>query len=350
MPSPAVIEFESAVAAALRSLGVTGSRMLVGISGGADSVALLRALVRVAEVDSASRGERVKVAAAHLDHQLRGEESTADAQWVGRLCEQLGVSFIADRVDVRQLAEETGCGLEEAARNARYEFLKSAARQQQCRFVLLAHTAEDQVETVLHRILRGTGLDGLRGIPPRRPLADGIELARPLIEMRRTDIEAYLAALGQDWRTDRTNQDRELTRNRIRHELLPALRNCYNPQVDAALLNLSRHASGAQEIIEDVADTLLKECCLETCDGVVRLDAARLRHRPLPLIRELFKQLWKAQQWPLIGMGFDQWSAAASVALGTSVAVDLPGNVRVERRGTLLALSRKKPGPRVETG
>ena len=342
--------FPSAVFESLHSLGIADARLLIGVSGGADSVALLHALVGITGRDAARQAPRPPVIAAHLDHQLRGDESAADAAWVRELCNELGVPLVEQQCDVQKRADENRCGIEQAARDARYEFLSKTAIDRHCRFVLVAHTADDQVETILHRILRGTGLDGLRGIPRIRPLADGVMLARPLLDVRRTDLEAYLRSVNQSWRVDSTNRDLGMTRNRIRRELLPELRDRYNPQVEAALLKLARHAAEAQSIIDQLAQQLLTDCCLDADADVIRLDAEKLECSSEQLTRETLKRAWTQQRWPLAGMGFEQWSAASRVASGDRTAADLPGGVYVERRGRLLTLSRKKAGPRVETG
>lgn len=327
------IVFEQILAAALDELGIFG-RLLVGVSGGADSVALLRGLVSLRDDRS------LEVVAAHLNHQLRGDESTADASLVRQLCESLNVPLAIESIDVRRLAEESGCGIEEAARTARYDFLTQTALEQGCSWVLVAHTADDQVETILHHILRGTGLDGLRGMPRTRPLAEGITLARPLLDVTRAEIEAYLRSIGQDWRDDATNRDPMLTRNRIRHELLPSLRDQYNPQIDAALVRLAQQAADVQSVIDPLADRLLAECCLNAAPDVLRLDATPFAKSPVHLVREVVKRAWRRAGWPLSGMGFDHWTSAARVALGQAAAIDLPGGVHAQRRGTLVVLTR----------
>lgn len=324
---------ESALADALHDLGISG-RVLVGVSGGADSVALVCGLVNLCEP------RQIEVVAAHLNHQLRGDASAADADWGRRLCASLNVPLIVESIDVRRCAEKSGRGIEEAARNARYEFLTQCAISQHCSWVLVAHTADDQVETILHHILRGTGLDGLRGMPRTRPLAEGITLARPLLGVSRAEIEGYLRSIGQEWRDDVTNRDPTLTRNRIRHELLPNLRDRYNPQIDAVLVRLAQQAADVQSVIDGLADKLLVECSLDAAPNVLRLDATPLASSPVHLVREVLKRAWRRAGWPLVGMGFDHWTSAARVALGQVAAIDLPGAVHAQRRGTLFVLTR----------
>jgi tRNA(Ile)-lysidine synthase len=325
------------LADALDDLAISG-RVLVAVSGGADSVALLCGLASLRDE------RRLDIVAAHLNHQLRGDESLADAALVRQLCESLDVPLVEHQLDIRRLAAEQGVGLEEAARNARYEFLIATAVAQRSPWVLVAHTADDQVETVLHHILRGTGLDGLRGIPASRPLADGVTLARPLLNVGRSFVESYLRSIPQDWCDDATNRDTSLTRNRIRHELLPILRDRFNPHIEAAVAHLAQQAVDVQSAIEHAAAGLLASARLVEDHGTIRLDAGKLETAPRHLVREALRQAWRRQDWPLGGMGFDHWTAAARVAQGVSAAIDLPGGVRAELRGTLLVLTRRPTG------
>lgn len=335
-------DFEPALADALDDLAISG-RVLVAVSGGADSVALLRALVDMDDL------RPLEIVAAHLDHQLRGKASTEDAAWVRRLCWSLKVPLSEHRLAKPNRADQPESAVEESARNARYEFLTASAVEHRCAWVLVAHTADDQVETVLHHILRGTGIDGLRGIPPTRSLAAGITLARPLLGFKRADIEAYLRWSNQDWRDDATNRDTRLTRNRIRHKLLPDLREHHNPQIDAALLRLAQQAAELQSVVDPLVDKLAADACLAADPDVIRIDTALLIDSPLHLIREVIRRIWRDQQWPLGGMSYHHWTTAAQVALGKLTAIDLPGNIHAARRGSLLVLTRKNAPPRLES-
>ncbi|MDP7204975.1 MAG: tRNA lysidine(34) synthetase TilS [Pirellulaceae bacterium] len=193
-----------------------GLTVVVAISGGADSVGLAHALSVLAV-----RGE-ARLVLAHFDHRWR-EESAEDARFVEQLAGQLGWECIQGQ------AAEPGVQSEETARQQRYAFLLDVARSEGARFVVTAHTADDQVETILDRILRGTGLRGLAGIPRTRVLDEGIVLLRPLLCCSKSDLQQYLSELGQPWREDQSNQDTDFTRNRIRQVLLPLLRSEFQP-------------------------------------------------------------------------------------------------------------------------
>lgn len=194
-----------------------GEPVLAALSGGADSVALLRALLALG----------YPVRAFHLNHCLRGAESDRDEAFCRALCERLGVPLTVERIDVR--AQTAGEGIEAAARRIRYERLVAAAQGAK---IATAHTADDNLETMLFHLARGTGPKGLAGIPPVRG-----DIIRPLIGAARAQVEAYLAELGQDFVTDSTNLSDDYTRNRIRHEVVPVLRQL-NPSVCGAAARL----------------------------------------------------------------------------------------------------------------
>lgn len=181
----------------------------VALSGGADSVSLLLVLLELRDEFG------YEINAAHLNHSLRGTESDGDEAFVRSLCDELGVELFCERADVNKISEESGESIELAARRVRYEFLNRVAGG----LIATAHTADDNIETVLHNMVRGTGLKGLTGIPPVRD-----NIVRPLILTRRSEIEAYLAKKNVSFRTDSTNSDDTYTRNKIRHGVLPVLK------------------------------------------------------------------------------------------------------------------------------
>ncbi|MEJ5277520.1 MAG: tRNA lysidine(34) synthetase TilS, partial [Thermogemmata sp.] len=211
---------------------------VVGVSGGADSVALLRALV------AAGRS----VTAAHVHHGLRGAEADADEEFVRGLCQRLGVRYEGRRVEV----SAWGRNVEAAGRRARYAFFAEVAQRTGAQWVAVAHTADDQAETILHRLIRGTGLSGLRGMAAERALAlpggGNVPLVRPLLTVRRQQVREYLRQLGQDYREDSSNRNLAYTRNRIRHEVMPLLES-FNPRVVEALCRLGEQAAEADEVL-----------------------------------------------------------------------------------------------------
>ncbi len=223
-----------------RSLMSAGERVCVAVSGGADSVSLLLALV---EANRAKEALGVVLSAVHVHHGLRGAESDADEAFVRELCVHLDVALVLQRVDVaaRQAAEREG--LEEAARELRYAVFRELMKSGKADVVATAHTLDDQAETVVMKLLRGAWTEGIGGIAP---VVESLSkqrgrVVRPMLQVRRAEVEAYLRERGQSWREDATNRDVSLTRNRVRHELMPVLRG-FNPGIDVALARLAEIA------------------------------------------------------------------------------------------------------------
>lgn len=319
-------EFEESVAAALPT-DISGSHVIVAVSGGADSVCLLRVL------HALRTPMQLALFAAHFNHRWRGTESDADAEFVAELCATLGIEVVIDsQNDAGQLNEE-------AARDARYQFLHRVATDKHCNSIALGHTADDQAETVLHHILRGTGLAGLRGMPLEREFR-GARLIRPLLRTRRTDVEAYLAAIGQPFRTDATNVDERFTRNRLRHVLLPLLREQFNPQVDDALLRLANQARDATRVLHAVAGDLLDDALLERTPTVCRLRRDVLRDADPELVRTALMLLWKRAGWSRQKMSREDWQRAAALVVDGG-AKTLPGGVHARVRGGVLEFRRE---------
>jgi tRNA(Ile)-lysidine synthase len=321
------------------------SHLVLAVSGGADSVALLRAMAAL-KIRCGGTGT---LFTAHLNHGLRGDETDADAAWLSTLCEQLGVPLEVAKADVASLAGQQGDGWEAAARAARYDFLRQTAERLGARFVAVAHTANDQVETVLQRIVRGTGLAGLAGIRKVRRLSGSVALVRPLLTVERRDIVAYLAALGQDYRTDFSNDDLRYTRNRLRHELLPSLREAFNTDVDGALLRLATQAGEAQQVVEVLAAGIARDCVVVEFEQAhcephrakrVQIDCGPLAGEPAIIVREVCKVAWNDARWPLQAMGFDEWQSLAELANGKCAqkSVNLPEDIGARRERSLLVL------------
>ncbi|HEY1994028.1 MAG TPA: tRNA lysidine(34) synthetase TilS [Edaphobacter sp.] len=236
MPSPAVLPFD-------RANIKPGDRVCVAISGGADSVALLLTLHAANSMTRDCLG--VGLSAVHINHNLRGEESNADQQFVEDLCISLDIPLHLHQANVPARIDKTRTEgnpetIEEAARNARYDFFTTLLASGHADTILTAHTLDDQAETVVMKFLRGAWTEGLSAIHPVITLAKG-KILRPFLHTRRTDIEAFLKSAKQPWREDSTNTDTAFTRNKIRHELLPQLR-AYNPNLDHTLANLAELA------------------------------------------------------------------------------------------------------------
>lgn len=304
--------------------------VLVAISGGADSTALLRAIASLKQ----AQGGAGRLFAAHVNHQMRGAESDADAQWVGDFCNQISVPLtIAGAQQSPQSEEE--------ARSVRYELLQQMAGELGARYIVTAHTRDDQIETILHRIMRGTGMAGLVGIPGARPLSPAVTLVRPLLQVSRSMVEQYLRELCQDYRTDSTNLDRRYTRNWIRHELLPLLSKRTDGFAPQALLQLSEQAGEAQQVIASLAEVLLARHFDMRPGQILIAKGSQLREEPALVVREAIKLAWQAAAWPQRAMTSKHWQQIYELVNSTDRTVlNLPASVRAEATDQHVVLSR----------
>lgn len=228
-----------------QGLAENGSSVLVAVSGGADSVCLLHVL------SSIKNSFNYNISAAHLNHSIRGAEADRDEDYVIGLCKKLKIKCYTEKTDVPKLAQEKGMTEEEAGRRARYEFFERVLSENNIDYVATAHNKNDQAETVLMRIIRGSGLTGLRGIKYKREDC----VIRPLLDVSREEIENYCREAEIDFKTDSTNKDDNYTRNKIRHQLIP-LASEINPSVIDALANLSKTLGDDADFIDNYAKRL----------------------------------------------------------------------------------------------
>ena len=350
-----------------RGLLRAGERVCVAVSGGADSVALLLGLLE-ANTASAQNKEPLGVvlSAAHVHHGLRGAEADADEAFVRDLCERVGVPLRVFRVDTaaRQAAE--GEGLEEAARELRYEALRGL----EVDAVATGHTLDDQAETVMMKLLRGAWTEGIGGISPvvteapaeahvpksghGAPVFVARRVVRPLLRVRRAEVEEFLRSRRQAWREDATNRDVSLTRNRVRHELMPMLRR-FNPGVDEALSRLAAIARDEEvfwqaELARVLPQVLLPGApvrgggrAVSTAVGAAAwaVEITRLAAMPAALRRRVVRAAARscggrlsaeetAKVLALAGLG-EETGRAAKVSGRSGSRLELAGGVRVER-------------------
>ena len=275
-------------------LPASQTQVIVAVSGGADSTALLLALDELVNAKKLS----LTLTVAHLDHSLR-KVSRADAVWVENLASELGHEFVKRRIDVKKRADRSADNLEQAARRVRYEFLKKTAKENHSRLVVTAHTLDDQAETILLRLLRGSAAEGLSGIEPVR-LIDSkspIQLARPLLSWaRRSDAENYCRERKVKFRIDEMNEDEKYARVKVRKQLLPLMRSFNNRIVEA----LSRTATLLREdagALSDEANKLLRLASPQTPqtlrkkgDNPERLNVVVLASAPAAVRRRALRQ------------------------------------------------------------
>ena len=252
----------------LRDLGLVECRqpLVVAVSGGPDSLALLLLLAELKQPLGLS------LHVAHLDHGLRGGDSQADAQFVEEIALQLSLPVTLEQEDVKAYRMGRHLSLEEAAREVRYSFLSRVAVAQEAAAVVLGHTADDQAETILMHLIRGSGLAGLTGMSPRAywPSSQhnqSITLVRPLLEVKREETKSYCLWKGFTPRDDSSNLSLQFTRNRLRSDLLPRLRS-YNPRFQEALLRLGRSASQDQAYILEEASRARDRLAADLGDGI----------------------------------------------------------------------------------
>lgn len=258
-----------------------GETTVVAVSGGLDSVVLLDVLLTLREQD----GVPGEIVVAHFDHGLRGEESERDALFIETLCAQKRIPFCTDRKNVSLHAEEHRLSTQVAARELRYEFLSGVAQRVQARTIATAHHADDQAETVLMRILRGTSTKGLGGIPYART-EQGCQIVRPLLDVWRDEIETYARQRQLLHREDSSNASTKYLRNKIRIRLLPELARDYNPGVKTALTQLANIAREEDAYLNDLAQREFDRVAQPEGDRV-RIEAKSLAVTPLPLQRRV---------------------------------------------------------------
>lgn len=321
-----------ALAAALTGSGFFTAPAVVAVSGGADSVALLLALHAVASRGSAAS----RLVVAHARHDLR-EEAGDDAEFVRVLSGSLGLPCIVRDLPVRGARSGRGEGVEATARRARLGFFTAVAGDHGARHVALAHTADDQAETILHRVLRGTGPWGLHGMAAARALCEGVSLVRPLLAVPRAAVREYLAACGQAWREDATNADVRYARNFLRHELLPRCESGPYPAASAAVVRLGGQVAGLAGAIRSAADHLLETTVRRQADGSLLIRSAPLAPLAPQLVAEVFVSLWRREAWPQRDMTARHYALLARLIVESidalPCAVDLPGGRRVSGVG-----------------
>jgi len=344
-----------------RALLRAGERVCVAVSGGADSTALLLALVE-SNREKAPLG--LVVSAAHVHHGLRGADADADEAFLGALCVRLEVPLTVFRVDTaeRQAAEREG--VEEAARELRYAALRGLLGSGVVDVVATAHTLDDQAETVMMKLLRGAWTEGLGGISPVVQGAESGRIVRPLLGVRRAEVEAFLQERGQSWRDDATNLDVSLTRNKVRYELMPVLRG-FNPGVDSQLARMAEIARDEEtywqaETARVAAQVLLpgkpvrgggRAVSTAVGEQSCAVEIARLAAMPSALRRRVVRALARsigsrltaeetAKLLALAGFG-----GVAEITGRSGSRLELHGGLRAERSARELRLWRQTKAP-----
>ncbi len=307
----------------------TDVNVLVAVSGGSDSVALLRLLHHI-KVKNPGRGELI---VCHYNHRWRGEASDKDAEWVQQLAAKLGLRIIIGS------SEQSGSRSEEDLRDERRSFYRTSADECGARYLATAHTANDQAETVLFRLLRGTWLAGLQGITQSAPLSTMTTLVRPLLPHSKEDLLEYLSSIKQTWRQDATNNDLRPTRNWIRNDLLPMTEERI-PGSTAALLRLAKQAGEARETMNILATDLLDRSNIDS-PGKLTFDCHELSRAYITIRRETIRLAWKQIGWPEKDMTTEHWIRLANLAKDSQPKPPqhFPGGIAVQVIASKLVLA-----------
>ncbi len=310
------------------SLLPPGSRVLCAVSGGADSMCLLHVL---------SQREDLSLTAAHFNHQLRGEESERDEAFVRDICGQWGLPLTVGRGDVRAFAKREKLSIEEAGRTLRYTFLFRAAEEEGCGLIATAHNAEDNAETLLLHLLRGSGLNGLTGISPQLH-----QLIRPLLTTSRREIEAYLAQHGVPHMEDSTNADDTYTRNRVRHQLIPLLEEI-NPGFVRRLSSAIPRLRADNDYLNDLARQLFRQARRREEDLVI--PASAIAQAPVPVASRAVRLLLSEAaegDWDCSAAHIESLLTLCQTA-SPSAQVSLPHQLTARREYDLLVLTHDLP-------
>jgi tRNA(Ile)-lysidine synthetase, N-terminal domain/tRNA(Ile)-lysidine synthetase, C-terminal domain len=314
-----------------------GESVVVGLSGGPDSTALLAILSRL-------QGELgLCVTAAHFDHRLRSrEEAAGDLGFATQVCRGLGVPLVSGRGDVTARARRSGETIEEAARNLRYRFMGGEARRLNAPVIAVGHTMDDQAETVLLHILRGSGLDGLAAMPPRCPwpFGRGPEIARPLLQLTRRDTERYCRESGIEPRHDPTNDLPIATRNRVRGELMPVLRS-FNPRVEEALARLAEAAAGDAAFIAEFADSAWR--LLARRDGNATVLEKKLGKLPRVVVVRILLRAFRGVSGGEAEINSDHLRRLSEAVEKKRARMSLPGGLVATVDATHLRIQRGEP-------
>jgi tRNA(Ile)-lysidine synthase len=297
--------------------------VVVGVSGGPDSVALLHILLKFAPRFS------LRLGIAHLNHCLRQYESDNDAKFVESLAKAFDLPCYIQKRDVRRYQIENKLSLEEAARAVRYKFLNTIAKTNQYDKIALGHHADDNTELVLMNLLRGTGKLGLSGIPPKR----GDRIIRPMIYLNRTDIIEFLNQNKLKWVVDQSNTDTRYLRNRVRHDLIPMLKTAYNPNISDTLNRLSSIVRSEEEWIEDMVHPFFERTVLYFREHHIALSVPLLNEYHKALQRRILRMALAKTKGNLRRIEFANIDSAINLLVkkSSSGTIELPDSIKIQK-------------------
>jgi len=308
--------------------------VVVGVSGGPDSVALVHVLLTLAPRFS------LRIGVAHLNHCLRQNDSDKEAEFVASLASKFNLPFYLKKEDVRKYQQENKLSLEEAARRVRYTFYDMVAQKNRFNKIALGHHCDDNTELVLMNLIRGSGPLGISGIPPVR---DG-KIIRPLIKVTKSEIVDFLYEKGLKYVSDKSNREMNCLRNRIRHHLIPVLKTTYNPKIVEILNRLASISSSEAEWIEDVIDSIFQKALIDVQDNSVAISVPILVGMHIATQRRVIRKAVAKVKGNLRSITFAHIESVLSHLKSPRVnkSFDLPDRIRIRLVGEVLLFSKEK--------
>jgi tRNA(Ile)-lysidine synthase len=314
-------------------------RLLLCVSGGPDSIAMAHAFCEIA------KGTGIKLFIAHVNHSLRGIESDRDQIYVENTARRLGLPVIIKKADTLGFSKEHGLSIEDAARRLRYDFFVKAAKENKINVIATAHTRDDQVETVLMRVIRGAGLRGLRGILLERDIGD-IRIIRPLIDVTRKQVTEYLVSQRCRPRSDKSNSDIRFFRNKVRLKLLPILERDYNPRIRSVLSNFAETANEDYEYLRINHKMIFDKLANRTRTGIVDIALPGLKRQHMSAKRGIVRNAIESLSSGLDNIDYRHWQEIDSLidSRPSGSRVDLPNNIVAEKTKSSIRffIARKK--------
>jgi tRNA(Ile)-lysidine synthase len=302
-----------------------GDSILVGVSGGPDSVTLLHVL------DSLKKEYSLNILIGHLDHKFRGEESAGDRKFCEELAKKYNLEIIWEEIDVPKAAKEKGISPEEAARFERYDFFKRTVKERGMDKIAVGHTRDDQAETVLMRIIRGAGMKGLGGISPVKDI-QGNKIIRPLIEVSRKEVEDFISEAGLKFRTDSSNEKSIYTRNKIRLELIPLLEKDFNSNIKEVLANMAENLQIENDFLSRYARRKFKSVSSIKHEEIL-IDIKKFKKQPEAVRKRILRAALEELKGDLRRLTYQHWKEIEELIDSRPVnsIVDLPAGISITK-------------------
>jgi tRNA(Ile)-lysidine synthase len=315
-----------------------GGKILVAVSGGADSVAMLHILCTLRQALN------FEIICAHINHQLRDKDSDADEQFTAKLCDKLNVPFFAERIDVKVYAAQKKLSIETAARQLRLDALVRIARRTSCQYIATAHHKDDQAETILFRLLRGTAFPGLAGIRPVIERA-GLQWIRPMLHLRRTDIESYCRQNNLSWREDASNAETYFRRNWVRHRLLPAMQQNSENDLTEKLAVLAQSALSLQQQVETAANKISQ---LKIENRKLSISSSAIKQTGPFVVGEILRTALNQLNCGLRDISLSHYQQFFRLLDKTRAVLELPGGCIIRKKNDTLTFEIAGTLPDVE--